>query len=344
MLKAVIIDLEGVIIDNKPLNSKNRYHTQLHANEHPSIPYVIDLIEDLHKNGIKLMVISTFPANLIDTVLISHKIKDYFMECRSVQPTVESDYVPDMYLRFTGLIDVLPEECVVISASQTRINSAHLAGITTIGFQNSVSEKQNLRKADILVEGFDEVDTMFIHKIYQYSHNLPVTILTTENFIIRELTVEDITDLYQIYEAGHMRNFLYDMSDSLAVEKEKHRAYIHNIYHLYGFGLWGVFLKHENRLIGRCGIEYKTSHGEEIYELGYLLDPLYQGHGYATEYVTAIIKYCFEELGIERIVAVIDKTNVKSLKLASRIGMHKYGECYQEHQLCYKYEIMRTTR
>lgn len=37
-------------------------------------------------------------------------------------------------------------------------------------------------------------------------------------------------------------------------------------------------------------------------EIGYCLDPGYTGHGYATEAVREVLRYCFEDLAVHRIV------------------------------------------
>ncbi|MDD3172948.1 MAG: GNAT family N-acetyltransferase [Herbinix sp.] len=156
---------------------------------------------------------------------------------------------------------------------------------------------------------------------------------------MRELTVDDINDLYQIYQQPKIREFLDDFGDSLEVERDKHKAYIQNIYRFYGYGLWGVFFKKSGRLIGRCGIEFKMLDQEEVYELGYLLDTTYQGHGYAKEFVLEVLHYCFFELEIHRIIAVIDKKNLRSIHLAEQVGMQRVGECIRNYRDCYKYEI-----
>ncbi|MBP1756550.1 MAG: HAD-superfamily hydrolase, subfamily variant 3, partial [Firmicutes bacterium] len=107
-------------------------------------------------------------------------------------------------------------------------------------------------------------------------------------------------------------------------------------------GLWGIYTKESNRLIGRCGIEYKAQNQEDIYELSYLLDPDYQGQGYASEAVLATIQYGFDQLGIPRITAFVQKNNVRSQQLALRIGMVKNEEEAIDQRECYRYDICKT--
>jgi RimJ/RimL family protein N-acetyltransferase len=166
-----------------------------------------------------------------------------------------------------------------------------------------------------------------------------VTILTTERLILRELTLEDNSALCKICDKPGIREHLKDYSGDLMVERMKLEAYIKNIYHFYGFGLWGIFLKETNQLIGRCGIEYKTLHQQAIYELGYLIDTDYQNLGYATEAVTATIHYSFQKHSIDRIIAVIDKNNVSSEQLAKKIGLKLSNEIIRDQHICHTYEI-----
>ncbi|MBZ2198385.1 GNAT family N-acetyltransferase [Occultella gossypii] len=58
-------------------------------------------------------------------------------------------------------------------------------------------------------------------------------------------------------------------------------------------------------------------------ELGWSMDPAHQGHGYATEAVTALIRICFEGLGLRRVVALCFAENAPSWRLMERVGMRR---------------------
>ena len=80
---------------------------------------------------------------------------------------------PDIFLAACDFLSVSPEECIVIEDSTNGVNAAYQAGITSIGFVNPNSGNQDLSKAAILVEGFDEVDYEFIKEVYQDTHKKP---------------------------------------------------------------------------------------------------------------------------------------------------------------------------
>lgn len=390
MLKAVIFDMDGVIVDSEPMHAKaailalKKYNidittayleefigstTQhmcrkmvedfhiaaapeelLAANDemkeyllgtegHTVIPYIIDLMKDLHSHGLKLFIASSSPAAAIEEVMDTLRIKKYFDGYVSGAMVAHPKPAPDIFLLAAERLGVLPEECLVIEDSCNGVTAAEAAGMISLGFINPNSGNQDLRKASMLVEGFDEIDYEFLIRVYQYAYSEPATILTTDNFIIRELSADDITELHRICMTPDIRPYLDDFEENIETEKEKHKAYIKNIYHFYGFGLWGVFFKADGRLVGRCGVEMKLLDGGKVYEIGYLLDKEYQGRGYAKEFVTEVLKYCFQELNLRRITAVIDKSNVRSIRLAEQVGMYRTGECTRNGRNCYKYEI-----
>ena len=58
-------------------------------------------------------------------------------------------------------------------------------------------------------------------------------------------------------------------------------------------------------------------------ELGWVLDPTYSGHGYATEAVAALIRICFEDMGLRRVTASCFADNKASWRLMERLGMRR---------------------
>ena len=56
-------------------------------------------------------------------------------------------------------------------------------------------------------------------------------------------------------------------------------------------------------------------------EVGWALDPAYQGHGYATEAAGELVRICFEDLGVRRVTATAFADNGPSLRIMERLGM-----------------------
>jgi RimJ/RimL family protein N-acetyltransferase len=58
-------------------------------------------------------------------------------------------------------------------------------------------------------------------------------------------------------------------------------------------------------------------------DLGYIFDPAYAGHGYATEAVSAVVAMAFEELGVRRISAGCFADNLASVRILEKLGMRR---------------------
>ena len=85
-----------------------------------------------------------------------------------------------------------------------------------------------------------------------------------------------------------------------------------------------LVLKAEGRLIGNCGVRVKDTNlrGGDI---GYELDSRYWGHGYATEAAQEIVRFGFEELGLQRIWAECVAENIGSARVLEKVGMRQEG-------------------
>src|SRR3984885_6976776 len=87
-------------------------------------------------------------------------------------------------------------------------------------------------------------------------------------------------------------------------------------------GKWyqvGIFLLDGGKLIGDCGFRALTDDPEQV-EIGVTLAPEFQGQGFATEAVRALLDYLFVTLDKHRVFGSVDPRNVSSLKLLERIG------------------------
>jgi RimJ/RimL family protein N-acetyltransferase len=57
--------------------------------------------------------------------------------------------------------------------------------------------------------------------------------------------------------------------------------------------------------------------------LGYIMDPAYAGHGYASEAVAAMVDVAFGELGVRRLTAGCFADNLASVRILEKVGMRR---------------------
>ena len=58
-------------------------------------------------------------------------------------------------------------------------------------------------------------------------------------------------------------------------------------------------------------------------ELGWVIDPRHAGRGFATEAARELMRLCFEDLGVRRVVAYCFADNAPSWRLMERLGMRR---------------------
>ena len=221
------------------------------------------------------------------------------------------------------VISLERDESLLIAATDATIALGKELGVATMAYMNPEFPNQSYSGVDMLVEGFDEIDVDFLEKVWQRHHRIPWTIFETERCVVRELTLDDLDALFELYGDGEIDKYtdpLYPYEE----EKEFQRAYIENMYRYFGYGLWLVFSKETGELIGRAGLEHREYNEEIELELGYIIGIKYQGQGYATEVCKAILDYAKDNTGFERINTLIEDRNVISEYLSKKLGfVHK---------------------
>lgn len=64
-------------------------------------------------------------------------------------------------------------------------------------------------------------------------------------------------------------------------------------------------------------------------EIGYVINPDHQGRGYATEACRVLLRLGFDELGLHRITARVDRRNEPSAHVLRRLGMRQEAHLVQ---------------
>ncbi len=213
-------------------------------------------------------------------------------------------------------------ELILVSSDQSLLDLAREADVPTIAYQKP--EMDTFLHADMVVEGFEEVDMILLQRVYERHFNIPWTILETKRCIVRELELSDMDDLFSMYAEPGMTDYmegLYEYEEELEYQK----AYIENMYRFYGYGMWLVFEKKTGTLIGRAGVEHREELNGEM-ELGYAIRTSFQHQGYAYEVCQAIVQYAGEELQAHFLFFLIEKGNVISEKLAVKLGFSYHGD------------------
>lgn len=153
---------------------------------------------------------------------------------------------------------------------------------------------------------------------------MPSTTLETERLLLRRWEPTDFDVYAAMYAEAEVMRFL--AADGRPMSRfDAWRSLSTQVGHWYlrGFGMFAVVERASGNLIGRIGPWQPE--GWPDFEIGWTLRSAYWGHGYATEAVKSCITYSFTELGRSHLISVIDPDNIRSIRVAERVGERLEG-------------------
>ncbi|GGH30886.1 GNAT family N-acetyltransferase [Paenibacillus segetis] len=149
-------------------------------------------------------------------------------------------------------------------------------------------------------------------------------VLETERLRLRQLGPLDAAALFRILSSEEVTRYYgrFPLIEQLEAEEmiERFRLLFEE---QRGFR-WGIELKENAQVIGTVGFHaWAYSHNRA--EIGYELNESYHGKGYAHEALTAAISYGYQDMGLNRIEALVYPQNEASERLLLRLGFQLEG-------------------
>lgn len=122
------------------------------------MPGVKELIIDLHKNGIQLIVASSSEMAIINKVFKRFDLDQYFTYKVSGEDFPESKPNPAIFLKAASYSKAPIEECLIIEDSTNGIKAAKAAGIFCIAYKSEGVDSQDQSLADLIVYDYKDLD------------------------------------------------------------------------------------------------------------------------------------------------------------------------------------------
>lgn len=192
--------------------------------------------------------------------------------------------------------------------------------------------------ADILVEGFAEVDVQFLDRIMKRAQGLPWITVITERCYLREITMDDLDDLYTLYAGDGITDYIEPLYDRPR-EEQYTRDYIRCMYRFYGYGMWLVYDRKSGALIGRAGFSHQDLGEEIVLEMGYIIGAPYQRQGYATEVCEKLLVFARAHLSdFGTLNCFMEPGNTASLALLHRLEFTPHGTVVVNGKEMLRYE------
>ncbi len=119
---------------------------------------VKELIQDLHANGIQLIVASSASKVTIDRVFTRFGLHSYFSHIVSGEDFPKSKPHPAIFEHAASLSVAPKENCIVIEDSTNGVKASKAAGIFCVGYNSIHSKDQDLSEANMIINHFNELN------------------------------------------------------------------------------------------------------------------------------------------------------------------------------------------
>ena len=163
-------------------------------------------------------------------------------------------------------------------------------------------------------------------------------VIETARLILRRFRDDDFDAVARLFSDPEVMRYL---QDGAPVSREEAAVHFRNLKENYwpehDFGRWAVVSRETSELVGYCGLRLLDGTPEIVY----VLDSAHWGRGLATEAARACLRYAFEHLRLERVVAITKYGNAASRRVMDRLDMRFQKRCDFYGYDCVLYSIER---
>lgn len=151
------------------------------------------------------------------------------------------------------------------------------------------------------------------------SLSLPIR---TERLLLRCFEERDLDDLYEIHSDPRITTYLYWEARDRDQTRQALGKKLRQTHADEDGDTLCLAIELQGKVIGETSMRCQSRFHRQG-ELGFVLAPAYQGHGYATEAARATLDLGFSVYAFHRIISRTDPRNEPSYKLMERLGMRR---------------------
>ena len=148
--------------------------------------------------------------------------------------------------------------------------------------------------------------------------------IETERLLLRPITMKDAPDIFAYASDPEVTKYVRFVTHKNI--KDTH-AFIRRVQASYKKGitpLWGMQLKTTGRMVGSLGF-LQWPNPDQRAELGYVINRDYWGQGLVTEAASAVCRFAFKEMNVNRIEAGTIVGHIASQRVLEKCGFKLEG-------------------
>lgn len=168
-----------------------------------------------------------------------------------------------------------------------------------------------------------------------------IIFLETKRLILKKPSLDQLDDLFILQSDPEVMKYIGSGPRNKEKIIEATESAIKH-YNDHGFSMCTVYEKETGEFVGQAGLIYLEYNDKQSdIEIGYRLHKRFWSKGYATEIAIALIKWGFEHIAVDHLIAVINPENIKSKAVLERAGMSFVGKQIAYGSDVLKFEILK---
>ena len=146
------------------------------------------------------------------------------------------------------------------------------------------------------------------------------TVIETPRLRLRKMSRRDKNDMYEYASRDSVTKYLLWRTHPDIEHTKRYLDYITTLYKSGDFFDFAVEYRENSKMIGTCGFASIDAANNSA-EVGYVLSPDYWGQGIATEALTALLRFAFCDMKLNRVEARYMTENIASRRVMEKCGM-----------------------
>lgn len=153
---------------------------------------------------------------------------------------------------------------------------------------------------------------------------MKIATIMTDRLILKDIKLEDATLLVSKIYTKENTQYLYKLQNPTLEDMILYVGEVVNDYkRIFTKNL--VFgITSNDVLVGTISLR-RDNIDRRTYDIGWIMDPMYQRMGFTFEAANAVMNYC-KKHGVKKITAHADVKNIPSISLMEKLGMKRTNE------------------
>lgn len=162
-----------------------------------------------------------------------------------------------------------------------------------------------------------------------YHHPFP-TLQLDDQYYLREQRLDDAEDFFAYYANPNVCQHILASTPTCVLEARSEIAHCQKLFYDRRGAYWAIATRDTDKMIGAIGLYINNQHHRA--EISYELSEAYWRKGIMSKAIACLAGYCFLELDVRRIEALVLDSNQPSIAL-----LHKHGFTREGTLRAYRY-------